>query len=144
MFCTFAHSSLIIWYMLYYIKKYPVSLFIILTVIYLSFFKPPSTEISKIPNIDKVVHICMYFGMSGMLWLEFLRAHRRDNAPLWHAWAGAFCLSRFVQRNGGVAARILHDIPWWRLAGFCGQYHGSGACINGRLFHFKAKDEIGL
>lgn len=85
MFCTFAHSSLIIWYMLYYIKKYPVSLFIILTVIYLSFFKPPSTEISKIPNIDKVVHICMYFGMSGMLWLEFLRAHRRDNAPLWHA-----------------------------------------------------------
>ena len=143
MFCTFAHSSLIIWYMLYYIKKYPVSLFIILTVIYLSFFKPPSTEISKIPNIDKVVHICMYFGMSGMLWLEFLRAHRRDNAPLWHACRGV-CLSRFVQRNGGVAARILHDIPWRRLAGFCGQYHGSGACINGRLFHFKAKDEIGL
>ena len=143
MFCTFAHSSLIIWYMLYYIKKYPVSLFIILTVIYLSFFKPPSTEISKIPNIDKVVHICMYFGMSGMLWLEFLRAHRRDNAPLWCMGRGV-CLSRFVQRNGGVAARILHDIPWWRLAGFCGQYHGSGACINGRLFHFKAKDEIGL
>lgn len=54
------------------------------------------------------------------------------------------CLSRFVQRNGGVAARILHDIPWRRLAGFCGQYHGSGACINGRLFYFKAKDEIGL
>ena len=44
--------------MLSYIKKYPVSLFIILAVIYLSFFKPPSTEISKIPNIDKVVHIC--------------------------------------------------------------------------------------
>ena len=31
----------------------------------------------------------MYFGMSGMLWLEFLRAHRRDRAPLWHAWVGA-------------------------------------------------------
>ena len=99
MFCTFAHSSLIIWYMLYYIKKYPVSLFIILTVIYLSFFKPPSTEISKIPNIDKVVHICMYFGMSGMLWLEFLRAQRRDTAPLWHAWAGGGA------RAGGAAAR---------------------------------------
>ena len=41
--------------MLSYIKKYPVSLFIILAVIYLSFFKPPSTEISKIPNIDKIV-----------------------------------------------------------------------------------------
>lgn len=76
--------------MLSYIKKYPVSLFIILAVIYLSFFKPPSTEISKIPNIDKIVHICMYFGMSGMLWLEFLRAHRRDHTPIWHAWVGAF------------------------------------------------------
>ena len=59
--------------MLYYIKKYPVSLAVILTVIYLSFFKPPTTELGTIPNLDKVVHICMYFGMSGMLWLEFLR-----------------------------------------------------------------------
>nr|WP_303227895.1 VanZ family protein [Bacteroides intestinalis] len=76
--------------MLYYIRKYPVSLLIILTVIYLSFFKPPTTELSRIPNIDKIVHICMYLGMSGMLWLEFLRAHRRNDSPLWHAWVGAF------------------------------------------------------
>ena len=76
--------------MLSYIKKYPISLFIILTVIYLSFFKPPKTDLDEIPNLDKLVHVCMYFGMSGMLWLEFLRAHRRDNAPIWHAWVGAF------------------------------------------------------
>ena len=75
--------------MLYFLKKYPVSLLVILAVIYLSIFRPPSTELSTIPNIDKVVHVCMYFGMSGMLWLEFLRAHRRDRAPLWHAWVGA-------------------------------------------------------
>ena len=75
--------------MLYFLKKYPVSLLVILAVIYLSFFRPPSTELSTIPNIDKVVHVCMYFGMSGILWLEFLRAHRRDRAPLWHAWVGA-------------------------------------------------------
>lgn len=71
--------------MLSYIKKYPISLFIILVVVYLSFFRPPSTEIDKIPNIDKVVHICMYLGMSGMLWLEFLWAHRKDHTPVWHA-----------------------------------------------------------
>jgi VanZ family protein len=75
--------------MLQYIKKYPASLFIILVVIYLSFFKPPKTELSKIENLDKVVHFCMYFGMSGMLWLEFLRAHRRERLPLMHAWIGA-------------------------------------------------------
>ena len=79
--------------MLYYIKKYPVSLAIILAVIYLSFFKPPSmdTDLTWFPHMDKLVHLCMYLGMSGMLWWEFLRAHRRDQAPLWHAWLGA-CL----------------------------------------------------
>ena len=92
--------------MLYYIKKYPVSLVIILAVIYLSFFKPPTTDLGTIPNLDKVVHICMYFGMSGMLWLEFLRAHRRDNAPLWHAWAGAFVCFPFCTGGiGGVACK---------------------------------------
>lgn len=77
--------------MLYYIKKYPLSLLVILAVIYLSFFRPPSTELNTIPYIDKVVHVCMYFGMSGMLWFEFFRAHRREEASLWHAWVGA-CL----------------------------------------------------
>lgn len=75
--------------MLYYIKKYPFSLAVILTVIYLSFFKPPTTELNTIPYIDKIVHVCMYGGMSGVLWLEFLRAHR-NGAPIWHAWIGAF------------------------------------------------------
>ena len=45
--------------MLYYLKKYPVSLTIIAVVIYLSFFKPPTLEVSKIVGIDKVAHICM-------------------------------------------------------------------------------------
>ena len=76
--------------MLYFLKRYPVSLLVISAVVYLSFFRPPSTELDGIPNIDKVVHECMYFGMSGMLWFEFLRAHRRDHTPLWHAWVGAF------------------------------------------------------
>ncbi len=75
--------------MLYYIKKYPLSLIIILAVVYLSFFKPPSVELSTIPNIDKVVHVAMYFGMSFMLWIEFLRTHR-SAMPIWHAWLGAF------------------------------------------------------
>ena len=76
--------------MLYFLKRYPVSLLVIAAVVYLSFFRPPSTELDGIPNIDKVVHVCMYFGMSGMLWFEFMRAHRRDHTPLWHAWVGAF------------------------------------------------------
>ena len=95
--------------MLYYIKKYPVSLVIILAVIYLSFFKPPTTDLGTIPNLDKVVHICMYFGMSGMLWLEFLRAPR---TPMWHAWVGAFVCP--VLFSGAVEL----------LQAFCTTYRG--------------------
>ena len=98
--------------MLYYIKKYPVSLVIILAVIYLSFFKPPTTDLGTIPNLYKVVHICMYFGMSGMLWLEFLRAHRRDRTPMWHAWVGAFVCP--VLFSGAVEL----------LQAFCTTYRG--------------------
>ena len=98
--------------MLYYIKKYPVSLVIILAVIYLSFFKPPTTDLGTIPNLDKVVHICMYFGMSGMLWLEFLRAHRRDRTPMLHAWVGSFVCP--VLFSGAVEL----------LQAFCTTYRG--------------------
>ena len=98
--------------MLYYIKKYPVSLVIILAVIYLSFFKPPTTDLGTIPNLDKVVHICMYFGMSGMLWMEFFRAHRRDRTPMWHAWVGAFVCP--VLFSGAVEL----------LQAFCTTYRG--------------------
>lgn len=72
----------------YYIKKYPLSLCVIAVVIYLSFFKPPSVEMPRIPHLDKLVHICMYGGMSGVLWLEFFRNHRKGMI-LWHAWVGA-------------------------------------------------------
>ena len=61
--------------MLYYLKKYPISLTIIAVVIYLSFFKPPSLEVGKIVGIDKVAHLCMYAGLSGMLWIEFLQSN---------------------------------------------------------------------
>ena len=100
--------------MLYFIKKYPLSLLVILAVIYLSFFRPPSTELSTIPNIDKVVHVCMYFGMSGMLWLEFLRAHRRDHTPLWHAWVGA------------LLCPVLFSGVVGLLQAYCTTYSGGG------------------
>lgn len=75
----------------HFLARYPLSLAVIAAVVYLSFFRTPSTDLGTIPHIDKVVHVCMYLGMSGMLWLEFMRAHRRTPAPRWHAWTGA-CL----------------------------------------------------
>lgn len=58
------------------ILKYPFSLLVAATILYLSLFKPPKTSLEEIPNIDKVIHICMYLGLSGVIWLEYMRSHR--------------------------------------------------------------------
>ena len=102
--------------MLYYIKKYPVSLTVILVVIYLSFFKPPATELGTIPNLDKVVHICMYFGMSGMLWLEFLR--RIGETVLlygthgWERLSARYCLAGRWNFCRSIALPTVAAIGW--------------------------------
>ena len=49
--------------MLYYFRKYPVSLIIVAIIFYLSFFTPPKTDMEEIPYIDKVVHICTTLSM---------------------------------------------------------------------------------
>ncbi|NDV81040.1 VanZ family protein [Bacteroides sp. 51] len=87
--------------MIPYIKKYPVSIAVILLVIYLSFFKPPSLPDTdwEIPHLDKVVHMGMYFVMSGMLWWEFFRSHK-SGLPMRRAWIGAFLFP--VLFSGGV------------------------------------------
>ena len=65
--------------MLHYLKKYPLSLIITAIILYLSFFKPPQTEINEIPYIDKVVHTCMYGGLCLFIWIEYLRSHKTLN-----------------------------------------------------------------
>lgn len=75
---------------MYYLKKYPISLTLIAIIIYLSFFQPPSVGIPLFEGIDKLAHFCMYAGVSGFLWFEFLRNHFRQDSIIWHAWIGAF------------------------------------------------------
>lgn len=62
--------------MIRYIKNYPVSLFIVAAISYLSFFTPPKTNLNEIPYLDKIVHLCMYGGLSTLLWIEYLLRHR--------------------------------------------------------------------
>ena len=61
--------------MLGFIKRYPLSLTITATILYLSFFKPPKQEIITIEHLDKVVHFCMYAGLCTIVWLEYFLSH---------------------------------------------------------------------
>ena len=73
--CSFASGFKIKYGMIQYLKKYPLTWLTIATILYLSFFKPPQTDMEEIPGIDKIVHICMYGGLCFLLWIEYLRTH---------------------------------------------------------------------
>ena len=105
---------------LYYLKKYPISLTIIAVVIYLSFFKPPSLEVGKIVGIDKVAHLCMYAGLYAV--------DRVPAQPSQIRRCVVACLDRsrpvpgLDERSNRTFAGILYDIPWWRLVRFPCEY----------------------
>lgn len=90
--------------MIQYIKNYPISLLIVIIIGYLSFFSPPKTDLNEIPYLDKVVHICMYGGLSTLLWIEYLLRHRTPDMR--HLVVGAI-ISPIVM-SGGI--EILQTI----------------------------------
>lgn len=65
--------------MLYFIRKYPLSLLVIAAIQFLSLFNPPQTKLDPITGIDKVVHVCMYLGLELIIWIEYLRHHENLN-----------------------------------------------------------------
>ena len=65
--------------MLYYFRRYPLSLVIMAVIFYLSFFTPPKTDLEEIPNIDKLVHVCMYGGLSMRGCIELMQAYLTTN-----------------------------------------------------------------
>ena len=54
------------------LKNHLFSLITVGIILYLSFFKVPQTELNTVPFIDKIVHLCMYGGLSIVLWGENL------------------------------------------------------------------------
>ncbi len=62
-----------------YLKRYPISLLIVCAIVYLSLIPIPETEMNDIPLIDKWAHICMYGGLSVVVWIEYLRSHSSVN-----------------------------------------------------------------
>lgn len=58
-----------------FLKQYPLSGLVTCAIIYLSLMPVPETELEDVPLIDKWAHLCMYGGLSGLVWLEYLRAH---------------------------------------------------------------------
>ena len=63
--------------MLKFIKRYPLTIIVIIAIFYLSFFTPPKLTDVEVPFYDKWGHLCMYGGLASVIWYEYLRANRK-------------------------------------------------------------------
>ena len=65
-----------------YLKRYPLSHFVIASVIVLSLAPIPDVpQLAGVNLLDKWVHFVMYGGLCLVIWWEYLRQHRRVEWP---------------------------------------------------------------
>ncbi|GHV52786.1 membrane protein [Bacteroidia bacterium] len=116
----------------YFIKKYPFSIALLLLILYLSFFRPPSLDIPLFPGVDKVVHFCMYAGVTAVLWFEFfLNYRRKPSLPIRHALTGAvFCPILF----GGLVELGQNFLTDYRGGEWFDFFCNTGGVAAGSLF----------
>ena len=130
--------------MLHYLKKYPLTWLIVFTILYLSFFKPPQTDMEEIPGIDKLVHICMYGGLCFLLWIEYLRSHQTIDRlkmfiggillPITFSGTIELAQSYCTEHRGGDWLDLAANTTGVLLAGLSRQYYRSlVGCFGGVL-----------
>ena len=56
-------------------KYYPLSILVMIAIVWLSLGNPPDSNLKYIANIDKIVHFCMYGGLTMVIWFEYLLHH---------------------------------------------------------------------
>ena len=81
------------------VRLYPFSVMLFAVIWYLSFFTPPKTELDNVAFIDKWVHIIMYGGTCGVLWIEYLRRHSSIGlyrVVIW-AWLAPVVMSGVIE-----------------------------------------------
>ena len=114
-----------IYNMITYLKRYPLSILVIAAILYLSFFKPPQTSLNEIKNLDKIVHICMYGGLTVILWSEHIRQHKKTS------YNRGNYMPYYHERTHRNRSSHTDRDKRWRLAGFCSQHH---RCNTGQHF----------
>jgi len=69
-------------------RKYPLSVACIILIWLLCvFIEIPRTSLNNVKFIDKWTHFAMYGGTCSIIWLEYLRAHKRLNPTRLLVWA---------------------------------------------------------
>ena len=86
-------------YLRHIITSYPLSCVLIVAIWVLCFCTPPSTPLDHIAYIDKWEHTVMYLGTCLVIWIEYIRRHRRaDGRKLFvGAWLAPVLMSGVIE-----------------------------------------------
>ena len=71
----------------HFIKNYPFSCLCVAAIWVLCFCTPPHTPLDNVAFMDKWTHLVMYGGTCGVIWIEYLRCHRRQSFKRLFVWA---------------------------------------------------------
>ena len=63
----------------HFIVKYPLSCLCVAAIWVLCFCTPTHTPLDQVAFIDKWTHLVMYGGTCSVMWIEYLRCHRRPS-----------------------------------------------------------------
>ena len=63
----------------HFIVKYPLSCLCVAAIWVLFFCTPPHTPLDQVAFMDKWTHLVMYGGTCSVMWIEYLRCHRRPS-----------------------------------------------------------------
>ena len=66
--------------------KYPLSLVVLLVIMYLYFFKPPTFSFDTVKHLDKMIHFVMYGGFCSVLWFEYFLTHTKVSLKKMFIW----------------------------------------------------------
>lgn len=85
-----------------YIKKYLTTFLVLSTILYLSLarFSPSDSVLRNIPNIDKFVHFCMYFGLVMVFSFDLYRQQikpKKQLSILLSGWIFAIIISGLIE-----------------------------------------------
>ncbi|MDR2791531.1 MAG: hypothetical protein LBB27_02160 [Tannerellaceae bacterium] len=90
-----------------YLRSYPLSFALALTVLVLTFFRPPKIEAPQ--DMDKWVHLIMYAGLSGVFWIEYLRAYSPATARVFRP-VRAFLFAALIPTLLGFLTEYLQGL----------------------------------
>ncbi len=101
------------------VRKYPLSLVVLMVIVYLSLFKPPTFSFNVIKHLDKIIHFVMYGGFCSVLWFEYFLTHLKVDvkkaffwiivAPLVFSGVMEFAQSYLTNYRGGELADFVFN-----------------------------------